>query len=71
MQECSKQVIFRETYALACKYLDLYFLNGGQIELEDYQDLVISCLVIACKMLEGRGPLVSSEVFSLPKLREL
>jgi hypothetical protein len=41
------------------------------VELEDFQDLVIACLTVACKMVEGRGPLISSEVFNLNKLREI
>ena len=34
MSEASKQWVMRDTLALACTLVDLYFLNGGFCQVE-------------------------------------
>lgn len=39
----------RDTYALTCYYLDLYFMNGNNVSLDDFQSLGLSAFILAAK----------------------
>lgn len=58
----------RETLALACTYVDLYFKNKGFCEVKDFQNLAISALILAMKVQEGKFPTISYTVFSKEEL---
>ena len=68
MNEASKQWVMRDTLALTCTYLDLYFLKGGSPTSEQLQSLAIGCLVLAMKMQEGKFPTIRFDVFSKEEL---
>lgn len=68
MSEASKQWVIRDTLALACTYIDLYFQRKGVCEIEDFQSFAISCLILAMKMEEGKFPTISFSVFSKEEL---
>lgn len=68
MSEGSKQWVMRDTLALACTYLDIYFLMGGYCSTENIQSLSIACLILAMKVQEGKFPTISFNVFSKEEL---
>jgi len=39
----------RDTYALACYYVDLYFMKRNSIQLDDFQNLGLAALILAAK----------------------
>lgn len=59
MNEAAKQWIYRETCVLACTFVDMYFLKGGNVEIKDFQNLVIACLIISSKLRQNLFPKVS------------
>lgn len=71
MSESSKQHLLRETYTLAGNLVDLYFAKGGHVEITAFQNHVIACLIIACKIKEGRMPTISYDTFSREELLSL
>jgi len=71
LAESSKQHLLRETYTLAGNLVDLYFAKGGHIEIVAFQNLVIACLILACKIKEGRMPTISFDIFSRDELLNL
>ena len=46
----------RETYSLFGYYLDLFFKNGGDIELDNFQNLGLACFNLAAKTVEKNPP---------------
>ena len=68
MSEASKQWVMRDTLALACTLVDLYFLHGGFSQVEEFQSLAIGCLILAMKIQEGKFPTISFNVFSKEEL---
>lgn len=60
--------MLRETCALACCLLDLYFLRGGVVAVQDFQNLAIACLILAAKLREGKFPTISFNIFSKEEL---
>ena len=46
----------RETYALFGFYLDLFFKNGGDVELSHFQNLGMACINLAAKTVETYSP---------------
>ena len=64
MEECSKQCLLRETYALACTLADLFFAHGGTVSTADYQSLQLGCLIVATQIKEGKFPTISFQTFS-------
>jgi hypothetical protein len=55
----SKSRYYRETYATASKYLDLYFMKGKDIETSQLQMLGLACFILAAKVVESRVPAIS------------
>ena len=53
----------RDTLALACTLIDLYFKKQGVCAVEDFQILAIGCLILAMKNQEGKFPTISFSVF--------
>ena len=70
MAECAKQWLFRETCVLACTLADLYLCRQGAVEVEQFQTLVVACLVIAAKAREGAFPAISERAFRREELLE-
>lgn len=68
MNEAAKQWIYRESCVLACTLVDLYFQKGGKVEIKEFQNLVIACLIIACKLRQNLFPKISYETFKLEEL---
>jgi hypothetical protein len=64
MSETCKQCFLRETYTLACTLSDLYFLHGGNADMQEYQPLVLGCLILASKLKEGKFPTISFQTFN-------
>jgi hypothetical protein len=64
MKEASNQFLYRDTCVLACIYLDLYFLNHGTVEVNDFQSLAIGCLILASKINQGKLPTIHFNIFS-------
>lgn len=62
MQEASRRN-YRETYATASKYLDLYFAEGQTISRQSFQSLGLACFILASKIVERRIPLISYKIF--------
>lgn len=58
----------RETLALACTYVDLYFKHQGFCPIEEFQNLAIAALILAMKNQEGKFPTVSFKVFPKEEL---
>jgi hypothetical protein len=58
----------RDTIALACTYIDLYFLRKGYCEVQDFQSMAISCLILAMKQQERKFPTISFSIFSKEEL---
>ena len=63
MAESQKQCLLRETTTLACTYIDLFFLNKGYVEIQEFQNMAIGCLILATKVKEGRFPTISFNIF--------
>lgn len=40
----------RETYCLACKYLDMFFMKGQKVQKNAFQALGLACLVLAARV---------------------
>lgn len=55
--------MLRETCTLACTLVDLYFLNKGNVVVDEFQVLVIGCLILAAKLKEGKFPTISFNIF--------
>ena len=53
----------RETYCLACKYLDMFFMKGQRVQKNAFQALGLACLVLAAKVNQRRVPSISFQVF--------
>lgn len=70
MSECAKQWLFRETCVLACTLGDLYLRRGGQVEVEQFQSMMLGCLLIAAKSREGALPAISEKTFKRDELLE-
>jgi hypothetical protein len=64
MGESSKQLLLRETCVLACNFVDLFFGQGGRVEVSEFQSLVIGCLILASKIKEGKFPTIAFNIFS-------
>lgn len=63
MNEAAKQWIYRETCVLACTLVDMFFQKGENVEIKEFQSLVISCLIIGCKLRQNLIPKISYETF--------
>jgi hypothetical protein len=58
--------MMRDSLALACTYLDLFFNSQKQdnhCPVSELQTLSIACLILAQKMLDGKFPKISFDVF--------
>jgi len=63
MSEGSNLLVMRDTLALACTQIDLFFRNGGFCSVEDFQIMSLACLILAMKIQEGKFPKISFKVF--------
>jgi len=64
MFELTNCRFYRETYAVASKYLDMFFAKGNDVEINSLQTLGISCFVLAAKVVESRVPPISFDAFN-------
>lgn len=64
MFELTNCRFYRETYATASKYLDMFFAQGNDVEIASLQTLGISCFMLAAKVVESRMPPISFDAFN-------
>ena len=53
INEAACRKLMRTTYCLSITYLDCFLMKSGKLDIKDFQELGISCLILATKFNES------------------